>query len=129
MSALSDTDRLLQDLEREGLVFHLGIGDATTRWFASEFREHVIAERLAMLPKEPTVSVAVAAAVLNVPPSHVIAEVRAATLAGYEDGQQIRVQRTALAQRITSLGGLPHPGLIPEQQGRPEGPAGGPTGT
>ncbi|GAA4208755.1 hypothetical protein GCM10022252_74360 [Streptosporangium oxazolinicum] len=122
MSALSDTDRLLQDLEREGLVFHLGVGggDGSTVWFASEFREQVIADRLAMLPDEPTISVATAAVVLNVPLSHVIAEVRARTLAGHDNGRQIRVQREALAQRITSLG-LPRPATPPDL---PEGPAG-----
>ncbi|WP_329086524.1 MULTISPECIES: hypothetical protein [unclassified Streptosporangium] len=126
MSAPSDTDRLLRDLEREGLVFHLGIGDATTVWFASIFRENVIADRLAMLPEEPTVSVATAAAVLNVPPSHVIAEVHATTLAGHDDGQEIRVQREALAQRITSLGLPPRPAVLPEPPERPDSPADGP---
>ena len=64
MSTPGDIDDLLQHLEREGLVLHLGIGDATV-WFAAEFREHMIAERLAMLPDEPLVSVATAAAVLR----------------------------------------------------------------
>ena len=68
MSTPSDIDDLLRHLESEGLVLHLGIGDATL-WFAAEFREHMIAERLAMLPDEPLVSVATAAAVLNVPHS------------------------------------------------------------
>jgi excisionase family DNA binding protein len=107
MSTPGDIDDLLQYLEREGLVLRLGIGDATV-WFAAEFRENMIAERLAMLPDEPMVSVATAAAVLNVPHSHVIAEVHAATLAGHDSGQQVRVRREALVQRITTLG-LPHP--------------------
>ncbi|WP_436761346.1 hypothetical protein [Streptosporangium sp. V21-05] len=103
MNAPDDIEHHLRDLEREGLILHLGVGDATV-WFATEFREHVIAERLAMLPDEPLVSVATAAAVLNAPHSHVIAEVRAATLAGHDSGQRIWVRREALVRRLTTLG-------------------------
>lgn len=121
MSTPGDIDDLLLHLEREGLVLHLGIGDATV-WFAAEFRERMIAERLAMLPDEPLVSVATAAAVLNVPHSHVIAEVRAATLAGHDSGRQVRVRREALVRRITTLG-LPRP--APGPSNLPDGPARG----
>ncbi|WP_030925942.1 hypothetical protein [Streptosporangium amethystogenes] len=92
MSTPGDIDDLLQHLEREGLVLHLGIGDATV-WFAAEFRERMIAERPAMLPDEPMVSVATAAAVLNVPHSHLIAEVHAATLAGHDSGHTLESEQ------------------------------------
>ncbi|MEU8383292.1 helix-turn-helix domain-containing protein [Streptosporangium sp. NPDC048865] len=121
MGTPGDIDDLLLYLEREGLVLHLGVGDATV-WFAAEFRERMIAERLAMLPDEPLVSVATAAAVLNVPHSHVIAEVRAATLPGHDGGRQIRVRREALVRRITALG-LPR---TDPSTGSPDLP-GGPT--
>ncbi|WP_371777995.1 hypothetical protein [Streptosporangium subroseum] len=123
MSTPADIDDLLQHLEREGLVLRLGIGDATV-WFAAEFREDMIAERLAMLPDEPMVSVATAAAVLNVPHSHVIAEVHATTLAGHDSGQQVRVRREALVQRITTLG-LPHPAPSAEPSNFPDSPTRG----
>jgi excisionase family DNA binding protein len=118
MSTPGDIDDLLRHLEREGLVLHLGIGDATV-WFAAEFREHMIAERLAMLPDEPLVSVATAAAVLNVPHSHVIAEVHAATLAGHDTGRQVKVRREALVRRITTLG-LHHPALSTQPSNLPD---------
>ncbi|MGJ6968015.1 hypothetical protein ACSDR0_39520 [Streptosporangium sp. G11] len=119
MSTPDDIDDLLRHLEREGLVLHLGIGDATV-WFATEFRERMIAERLAMLPDEPMVSVAVAAAVLNVPHSHVIAEVRAATLAGHDGDRRVWVRREALVRRITTLG-LPCPAPSAEPSNLPDG--------
>ncbi|MER6828219.1 hypothetical protein ABT352_19720 [Streptosporangium sp. NPDC000563] len=123
MSTPGDIDDLLRHLEREGLVLHLGIGDATV-WFAAEFRERMIAERLAMLPDEPLVSVATAAAVLNVPHSHVIAEVRAATLAGHDNGRQIRVRRESLVRRVTALG-LTGPAPSTESSDLPGDPARG----
>ncbi|WP_326822169.1 hypothetical protein [Streptosporangium sp. NBC_01756] len=123
MSTPGDIDDLLRHLEHEGLVLHLGIGDATV-WFAAEFREHMIAERLAMLPDEPLVSVATAAAVLNVPHSHVIAEVHAATLAGHDSGRQVQVRREALVRRITALG-LPRPAPSTETSNLPDGPTRG----
>ncbi|MFF3438796.1 hypothetical protein [Streptosporangium sp. NPDC002721] len=123
MSGPGDIDDLLQYLEREGLILHLGVGDATV-WFAAESCERMIAERLAMLPDEPLVSVATAAAVLNVPHSHVIAEVRAATLAGHDGGRRVRVRREALVRRITALG-LRHPAPATEPSNLPGGPARG----
>ncbi|WP_406314315.1 hypothetical protein OHA77_38975 [Streptosporangium sp. NBC_01639] len=115
MNAPDDIEHLLRDLEREGLILHLGIGDATV-WFATEFREQVIADRLAMLPDKPLVSVATAAAVLNAPHSHVIAEVRAATLTGHDSGHRIWVRREALVRRLTALGS---PRSAPPRPARP----------
>ncbi|MFD8533898.1 hypothetical protein ACFV0L_41465 [Streptosporangium canum] len=106
MTALNDTDRALRDLQQQGRIFCIGIGEAA-RWYADIYRDRVIAERVAMLGKQPRVSVAVAAAALSVPHSHIIAEVRAATLAGSDTGRQVWVQRAALVERLNAIGRTP----------------------
>ncbi|MEV4182231.1 hypothetical protein AB0J28_12415 [Streptosporangium canum] len=106
MTALNDTDRALQDVERQGRIFHIGIGEAA-RWYADIYRDRVIAERVAMLGEQPRVSVAVAAGALSVPHSPTIAEVRAATLAGSDTGRQVWAQRAALVKRLNAIGRAP----------------------